>query len=124
MHHAGIDGIAHPDIAAGGCLSQEVAGSSGVFATLNSPYLVTAGVEMDVLGSTMQASETQAATQWRKHIRSRPISEDILQTFYDGIRHKPETTFGNVRADVLADKDPGFHRGNFYSVIRNSARHG
>jgi hypothetical protein len=46
--------------------------------------------------------------------------EDILQAFYDGIKHKPETTFGNVKADVLADKDPGFHRGNFCSVIRNS----
>ena len=25
---------------------------------------------------------------------------------YNGIKHKPETTFGNVKADVLADKDP------------------
>jgi hypothetical protein len=41
--------------------------------------------------------------------------------FYEGIRHKPETTFGNVKADVLADKDPHFHRGNFCSVIRGSA---
>ena len=35
--------------------------------------------------------------------------------------HKPETTFGNVKADVLADKDPAFRRGNFCSVIRGSA---
>ena len=34
------------------------------------------------------------------------FKEDIIQAFYDGIRHKPETTFGNVKADVLADKDP------------------
>ena len=34
------------------------------------------------------------------------FKEDIIQAFYDGIRHKPETTFGNVNADVLADKDP------------------
>ena len=33
----------------------------------------------------------------------------------------PETTFGNVKADVLADKDPAFRRGNFCSVIRGSA---
>jgi hypothetical protein len=30
----------------------------------------------------------------------------------------------NVKADVLADKDPGFHRGNFCSVIRDSAWRG
>ncbi|RFP93579.1 phosphohydrolase, partial [Pseudomonas putida] len=26
----------------------------------------------------------------------------------NGIRHKPHTTFGNVKADVIADKEPGF----------------
>jgi hypothetical protein len=43
-----------------------------------------------------------------------------VQAFYDGIKHKPETTFGNVKADVLADKDPRFVRGNFCTVIRGS----
>jgi hypothetical protein len=52
--------------------------------------------------------------------RTAHFKEDILQAFYDGIKHKPETTFGNVKADVLADKDSGFRRGNFCSVIRNS----
>jgi hypothetical protein len=40
--------------------------------------------------------------------RTEHFKEDIIQTFYDGIMHKPETTFGNVKADVLADKDPKF----------------
>jgi hypothetical protein len=53
--------------------------------------------------------------------RTPKFKEDILQAFYDGIKHKPDTTFGNVKADVLADKDATFQRGNFYSVIRNSA---
>jgi len=35
-------------------------------------------------------------------------------------RHKPETTFGNVNADVIADKEPKFKPINFCSVIRNS----
>lgn len=46
--------------------------------------------------------------------------EDIIQAFYDGTKGKPETTFGNVKADVLADKDPKFQRINFCSVIRGS----
>jgi hypothetical protein len=50
-----------------------------------------------------------------------PFQEDILHAFYDRIKHKPETTFGNVKADVLADKYPDFRRGNFCSVIRNSS---
>jgi hypothetical protein len=31
------------------------------------------------------------------------FKEDIIQAFYDGIKHRPETTFGNVKADVLAE---------------------
>ena len=61
---------------------------------------------------------------WSKSARSRRFKEDIIQAFYDGIRHKPQTTFGNVKADVLADKDPHFTRSNFCSVIRRSAWHG
>ncbi len=83
--------------------------------------LVTAGVEMDVLGLAYDAySEAEREEVVRAFPRSPHFKEDIIQAFYDGIRHKPETTFGNVKADVLADKDPHFHRGNFCSVIRGS----
>ncbi len=87
--------------------------------------LVTAGVEMDVLGidySSFTDSDRNAVV--KAFPRTVHFKEDILQAFYDGIKHKPETTFGNVKADVLADKDSGFHRGNFCSVIRNSSWRG
>jgi hypothetical protein len=83
--------------------------------------LVTAGVEMDVLGLTYPeyvAEEREAVV--RAHPRTERFKEDIIQTFYDGIEHKPQTTFGNVKADVLADKDPKFRRLNFCTVIRES----
>jgi HD superfamily phosphodiesterase len=84
--------------------------------------LVTAGVEMDVLGMkyTDYSDDIRNAIV-HAHPRTPHFKEDIIQTFYDGIRHKPDTTFGNVKADVIADKEPHFHRGNFCSVIRNSA---
>jgi hypothetical protein len=87
--------------------------------------LVTAGVEMDVLGlAYAEYSDAERASVLRAHPRSVGFKEDIIQAFYDGIRLKPETTFGNVKADVIADKDPSFRRGNFCSVIRRSAWRG
>jgi hypothetical protein len=84
--------------------------------------LVTAGVEMDVLGLTYaEYSDAERQAVINAHPRSKNFKEDIIQAFYDGIKGKPETTFGNVKADVLADKDPTFKRGNFCSVIRESA---
>jgi HD superfamily phosphodiesterase len=87
--------------------------------------LVTAGVEMDVLGlAYSEYSDAEREAVVRAHPRPAHFKEDIIQAFYDGIKHKPETTFGNVKADVLADKDPSFRRGNFCSVIRASAWRG
>jgi hypothetical protein len=84
--------------------------------------LVTAGVEMDVLGlSYSEYSDAERNAVVRTHPRSTRFKEDIIQAFYEGIKRKPDTTFGNVKSDVLADGDPSFKRGNFCSVIRGSA---
>jgi HD domain len=83
--------------------------------------LVTAGVEMDVLGlaySDYSNADREAVV--KAYPRTPHFKEDIIQAFYDGNRHRPDTTFGNVNADVIADKEPHFHRGNFCSVIRES----
>ena len=83
--------------------------------------LVTAGVEMDVLGLTYpDYSDQEREAVVHAHPRTEHFKEDIIQTFYDGIKHKPATTFGNVKADVIRDKDSSFKPGNFCSVIRNS----
>src|ERR1700736_1880073 len=87
--------------------------------------LLTNGVEMDVLGiAYSEFSDADREAIVAAYPRTAHFKEDIIQTFYDGIKHKPETTFGNVKADVLADKDPHFTRGNFCSVIRGSAWRG
>lgn len=84
--------------------------------------LVTAGVEMDVLGLTYKEyTDDVRDAVVAQYPRTAHFKEDIIQAFYDGIHHKPDTTFGNVKADVLADKDKAFVRGNFCSVIRGSA---
>ncbi|WP_413739073.1 HD domain-containing protein [Sodalis sp. RH21] len=83
--------------------------------------LVTAGVEMDVLGINYTAYPDDIRQQVvAEHPRTPAFKEDIIQAFYDGIKHKPETTFGNVKANVIADKEPDFIAGNFCSIIRAS----
>jgi hypothetical protein len=84
--------------------------------------LVTAGVEMDVLGIAFsEFTEAEREVVVRAHPRPSRFKEEIIQAFYDGFHHKPETTFGTVNADVLADKDPSFRAENFCRVIRASA---
>ena len=83
--------------------------------------LLTNGVEMDVLGiAYSEFSDIDREAVVAAYPRTQHFKEDIIQAFYDGIKHKPVTTFGNVKADVLADKNPRFQRINFCSVIRGS----
>ncbi|MET0934459.1 MAG: HD domain-containing protein [Luteibacter sp.] len=80
--------------------------------------LVTAGVEMDVLGlgfETVAAADRETVAQ--VHPRGGAFKEGIIDAFYEGVRHKPQTTFGNVKADVMAYKQPGFQRTDFTACI-------
>ncbi|MBT2467728.1 HD domain-containing protein [Streptomyces sp. ISL-66] len=82
--------------------------------------LLTAGVEYDVLGiGYHDVDEADRAAVVALHPRP-GFKERILQAFADGIRPKPETTFGNVKADVLAHYVPGFERGNFVRTVLDS----
>ena len=83
--------------------------------------LVTAGVEMDVLGLDYAAFTTvQREAVVHAHPRGEGFKECIICAFADGLRHRPQTTFGNVKTDVLVDQEPGFKPMNFVEVIRQS----
>ena len=84
--------------------------------------LVTAGVEMDVLGiDYAKFTDSQRDAVTAAHPRGNDFKNDIIQAFYDGMKHRPDSTFGTVNDDVLALKDPTFERANFCTIIRNSA---
>jgi hypothetical protein len=84
--------------------------------------LVTAGVEMDVLGIAYdQFSREHRHEVCEHHPREDNFKENIIDHFANGIGKKPLTTFGNVKADVLALKDPTYKRMNFCSIILSSA---
>jgi hypothetical protein len=83
--------------------------------------LVTAGVEMDVLGIDYAAfPSVQREAVVHAHPRGDGFKECILCAFANGFKHKPDTTFGTVNADVLVDTVPGFKPLNFVEIIRKS----
>ena len=86
--------------------------------------LVTAGVERDVLGIAYEEfSGLDRTAVVSPHPRGSRFKENIIQAFYDGMKHRPDSTFGTVNDDVLALKDPTFRRIDFCSVIRGSHWH-
>jgi hypothetical protein len=84
--------------------------------------LVTSGVEMDVLGIAYeQFTDAQREAVVNAYPRGVDFKNNIIQAFYDGMKHRPDSTFGTVNDDVLALKDNSFQRTNFCQVILNSA---
>jgi hypothetical protein len=84
--------------------------------------LVTSGVEMDVLGIAYeQFTDAQREAVVAAHPRGGDFKNNIIQAFYDGMKHRPTSTFGTVNSDVLAFKDKRFQPINFCRVILNSA---
>jgi hypothetical protein len=82
--------------------------------------LVTLGVESDVLGlhyddfSDEERSDIVAA-----HPRTN-FKIGIVESFYQGMRDKPQTAFGTMNTDILEAKLPGYVKPNFCDYIANS----
>jgi hypothetical protein len=82
--------------------------------------LVTAGVETDVLGiGRDDLSEEALAAVTAAHPRP-DFKNRILGAFTNGFKHRPQSTFGTVNADVLAHFDPKFVRDDFVDIIMGS----
>jgi hypothetical protein len=79
--------------------------------------LVTAGVELDVLGigyDDITDAQRHAVLGALPRV---DFKQQIIQAFGAGIAHKPQTAFGNVKADVLERTLPGYRRPNFCEAI-------
>lgn len=79
--------------------------------------LVNAGVETDVIGIgraelSPEAVDAVTAAHPRPDFKNR-----ILAAFNDGMKHRPDTTFGTMNDDVLAHFDPTFERQDFVDLI-------
>jgi hypothetical protein len=79
--------------------------------------LVTAGVELDVLGLGYDDITDAQREQVLSALPRVDFKQQIIRAFGAGIAHKPQTAFGNVKADVLERTLPGYRRPNFCEAI-------
>ena len=81
---------------------------------------VTAGVETDVLGIGRDDLSPEALVAVTAAHPRPDFKRRILAAFNDGMKHRPDSTFGTVNADVLERFDPAFVRDNFVDIILNN----
>ncbi len=83
--------------------------------------LVQAGVEVDVLGVGRELLTPDALTAVTTAHPRPQFKQRIVAAFNDGMKHRPDTTFGTMNDDVLAHFDPAFKRVDFVGEILNSS---
>jgi len=79
------------------------------------------GVMMDLVGLGYDAFPEEQRNAVEQAFPHPPhFAEDFIGALHEGLRHRPETTQGTGLADVLADKEPNFHRRDFCALVRGS----
>ena len=83
--------------------------------------LVQCGAGMDMAGRNYDGyTEEERATVLAVYPRAERFEAEMVETFYQGLRARPATTFGTFNDDFLAFNDPGFQRTDLCSLILNS----
>jgi hypothetical protein len=83
--------------------------------------LVQTGAGMDVAGRGFeQFTDEEREAVIAAHPRGDDFAHHMIDAFYEGMKHRPGSTFGTFNDDFLAFKDPNFQRVDLCSVILGS----
>lgn len=83
--------------------------------------LLHAGTAMDVAGRGHgQFPEDQRKAVLAKYPREAGFEYAVIDLFYEGLKHRPQTTYGTFNDDFLAFKDPTFERADLCRMILHS----
>ncbi|MBP3963054.1 HD domain-containing protein [Paenibacillus lignilyticus] len=82
--------------------------------------LMNFGVGYDVVGKNFDLISTEARQQVVEAFPRNNFKHKILHAFLEGFKHKPETTYGNINADVCELLLPGYKRPNFCHSVLHS----
>ncbi|MBM7569015.1 HD domain-containing protein [Paenibacillus sacheonensis] len=79
--------------------------------------LIYSGVGYDVMGENFEALSAEVREQVIAAFPRNNFKQKILHAFLEGFKHKPETTFGNIKSDVCELLLPGYKRPSFCDCV-------
>ena len=78
------------------------------------------GVGFDSMGDRFEELSEQTRHQVVSAFPRDGFKNKVVHAFLDGIRHKPETAFGNIDSDVCERYLPSYTRPNFCDLVLQS----
>jgi len=76
---------------------------------------------MDVAGrGYADFTDEERAAVTAAYPREQAFESDMIDAFYEGLKHRPDSTFGTLNEGYLAYRDPDFRRGDICSIMMHS----
>lgn len=83
--------------------------------------LIHSATALDVVGRGFdELAQVERESILARYPRGAGFKEGIIDTFYDALKQRPQTTAGSLNDDYLACRDPSFNRTDVCALIRNS----
>ncbi|MBO7743422.1 HD domain-containing protein [Paenibacillus sp. MWE-103] len=82
--------------------------------------LMNFGVGYDVVGKNFELIPDDVRRQIVEAFPRNQFKQNILNAFLEGFKHKPETTYGTINADICELLLPGYQRPNFCHHVLHS----
>ena len=82
--------------------------------------LLFSGVGLDVMGDGFEQFPDDLREEIIKVFPRNNFKKKIIPAVYEGFKHKPETTFGNMKEDVIKHFRPEYKNKNFCHCILHS----
>ncbi|WP_066820854.1 HD domain-containing protein [Sphingomonas mali] len=80
--------------------------------------LLHAAAGMDVAGrGYADFTDEERAAVTGAYPRGAEFESGMIDEFYQGLKHRPDSTFGTLNDDYLAFRDPTFRRGDICSIM-------
>jgi hypothetical protein len=83
--------------------------------------LIHSATALDIVGRGFdELPEDEREAVLARYPREPAFKERIIDTFYDALKDRPQTTIGSLNDDYLARRDPTFQRTDVCTLILNS----
>ncbi|PSR56750.1 phosphohydrolase [Adhaeribacter arboris] len=82
--------------------------------------LLNFGVALDVVGRGYEHVSEKHREAIIQQFPRTDFKKKVIPTFFEGFKHKTDTTYGSINADICAFMIPHFHRKDFCDSILHS----
>jgi len=82
--------------------------------------LLNYGAALDVIGKGYEQLSSSIRQEIVGQFPRNELKKHMVTTFFDGFKHKPQTTYGSINSDICACMIPGYERKDYCDLILHS----